>query len=216
MINQRVSPAGIASQPHIEEFGKTAAVKLPAAVSPRVLAVAAPVIAAGVFVFGLAVYEYAGAPRSAQDLAELFGLFLVMALAERFPVQVEGMGANGVTLGFVFSVSAIILLGWPAGVIVAAGAPALVHIFQHRPPLRIAYNGSMFALSALAAGLAVEHVPGDSTEILVARVVLCGFVYCVVNLVLISAILAADSGRNFFTIAQENVVRTIAPFAFMV
>jgi diguanylate cyclase (GGDEF)-like protein len=191
-------------------------VKTPAAVRPRVLAVAVPVIAAGVFVFGLAIHEYAAAPRSARDLAELFGLFLVMALAERFPVQVEGMGANGVTLGFVFSVSAIILLGWPAGVIVAAGAPAVVHILQHRPPLRIAYNGSMFALSAFAAGLSVEHVPGDSTEVLVARVVLCGFIYCVVNLVLISAILAADSGRNFFTIAWENVVRTIAPFAFMV
>jgi len=182
-----------------------------------VLAVAVPVIAAGVFVFGLAVYEYASAPRSAGDLAALFVLFFVMALAERFPVPVEGMGASGVTLGFVFSVSTIILLGWPAGVIVAAGAPAVVHILQHRPPLRIAYNGSMFALSALAAGLAVEHVHGGSTEVLVARVVLCGFLYYwVVNLVLISAILAADSGRNFFTIARENVAQTTAPFAFMV
>ena len=181
------------------------------------LAVAVPVIAAGVFVFGLAVYEYASAPRSAGDLAALFVLFFVMALAERFPVPVEGMGASGVTLGFVFSVSTIILLGWPAGVIVAAGAPAVVHILQHRPPLRIAYNGSMFALSALAAGLAVEHVHGGSTEVLVARVVLCGFLYYwVVNLVLISAILAADSGRNFFTIARENVAQTTAPFAFMV
>jgi diguanylate cyclase (GGDEF)-like protein len=182
-----------------------------------VLAIAVPVIAAGAFVFGLAVYEYATAPRSAGDLAALFGLFVVMALAERFPVPVEGMGASGVTLGFVFSVSTIILLGWPAGVIVAAGAPAVVHIVQHRPPLRIAYNGSMFALSALAAGLAIEHVQGDSTEVLVARVVLCGFLYYwVVNLVLISAILAADSGRSFFTIARENVAQTTAPFAFMV
>ena len=35
-------------------------------------------------------------------------------LAERFPVPVEGMDAGGVTLGFVFAVSAIVLLGWPA------------------------------------------------------------------------------------------------------
>jgi diguanylate cyclase (GGDEF)-like protein len=197
-------------------FGRAAAVKATAAVPPRVLAVAVPVIAAGAFVFGLAVYEYASAARSADDLAGLFGLFSVMALAERFPVQVEGMGANGVTLGFVFSVSTIILLGWPAGVIVAAGAPAVVHILQHRPPLRIAYNGSMFALSALAAGLAVEHVQGNSPAVLVARVVLCGLIYSGVNLVLISAILAADSERNFFTIARGNVAQTTAPFAFMV
>jgi diguanylate cyclase (GGDEF)-like protein len=74
----------------------------------------------------------------------------------------------------------------------------------------------MFALSALAAGLAVEHVHGSSAGILVGRVVLCGFLYYwVVNLVLISAVLSADSGRSFFTIARENITQTTAPFAFM-
>jgi diguanylate cyclase (GGDEF)-like protein len=181
-----------------------------------VLAVVVPVIAAGTATVGFALYRYATVPRSAGDVAALLGLFAVMALAERFPVPVEGMGATGVTLGFVFSVSAIILLGWPAGVIVAAGGPTLTHLLQRRPPLRIAYNGSMFALSALAAGLAVERVQGSSTGVLVARVVLCGFIYYwVVNLILISAVLSADSGRSFFTIAWENIRQTTAPFAFM-
>jgi diguanylate cyclase (GGDEF)-like protein len=46
--------------------------------------------------------------------------------------------------------------------------------------------------------------------------VLCGFLYYwVVNLVLISAVLSADSGRSFFTIARENIAQTTAPFAFM-
>jgi diguanylate cyclase (GGDEF)-like protein len=188
----------------------------PAAIPPRVLAVVAPVIAAGAVTVGFAIYRYADAPRSASDVAALLGLFASMALAERFPVPVEGMGAGGVTLGFVFSVSAIILLGWPAGVIVAAGGPTFTHLLQRRPPLRVAYNGSMFALSALAAGLAMEHVHGNSTGVLVARVVLCGFIYYwVVNLVLISAVLSADSGRPFFTIAWENIRQTTAPFAFM-
>jgi len=178
--------------------------------------VVAPVIVAGVGAVGFAVYRYADVPRSAADVAALLGLFASMALAERFPVPVEGMGAGGVTLGFVFSVSAIILLGWPAGVIVAAGGPTFTHLLQRRPLLRVAYNGSMFALSALAAGLAVEHVHGGSAGILVARVVLCGFLYYwVVNLVLISAVLSADSGRSFFAIARENITQTTAPFAFM-
>lgn len=193
-----------------------AAVTAPAAIRARVLAVVAPVVIAGAAAVGLAAYRYADVPRSAGDIAALLGLFASMALAERFPVPVEGMGAGGVTLGFVFSVSAIILLGWPAGVIVAAGGPTFTHLLQRRPLLRVAYNGSMFALSALAAGLAVEHVHGNSAGMLVARVVLCGFLYYwVVNLVLISAVLAADSGRSFFTIARENVTQTTAPFAFM-
>jgi diguanylate cyclase (GGDEF)-like protein len=182
-----------------------------------VLAIVVPVIAAGTVTVGVALYRYASVPRSAGDVAALLGLFAAMALAERFPVPVEGMGAGGVTLGFVFSVSAIILLGWPAGVIVAAGGPTLTHLLQRRPPLRVAYNGSMFALSALVAGIAIEHVQGgDSTGDLVARVVLCGFIYYwVVNLILISAVLSADSGRSFFTVAWENIRQTTAPFAFM-
>jgi diguanylate cyclase (GGDEF)-like protein len=188
----------------------------PAAIPARVLAVVVPVIVAGVATVGFAVYRYADTPRSAGDAAALLGLFASMALAERFPVPVEGMGAGGVTLGFVFSVSAIILLGWPAGVIVAAGGPTFTHLLQRRPPLRVAYNGSMFALSALAAGIAIEHVQGNSAGILVSRVVLCGFIYYwVVNLVLISAVLSADSGRSFFSIARENIAQTTAPFAFM-
>jgi diguanylate cyclase (GGDEF)-like protein len=191
-------------------------VSAPAAIPARLVAVVTPVIVAGAGAIGLALYRYADAPRSASDLAALFGLLASMALAERFPVPVEGVSAGGVTLGFVFSVSSIILLGWPAGVIVAAGGPTFTHLLQRRPLLRVAYNGSMFALAALAAGIAVEHVHGTSIGILVAQVALCGFLYYwVVNLVLISAVLAADSGRSFFTIARENITQTTAPFAFM-
>ena len=193
------------------------AVKSPAAIPAKVLAIVVPVIVAGAATFAYALYSYAGSSPSATDLAQLLGLFASMVIAERFPVPLEGVSAGGMTLGFVFSVSAIILLGWPAGVIIAAGAPTLTHLVQRRPPLRAAYNGSMFALSALAAGLVVEHVPSNTVPLLVAQVVLCGFVYYwVVNLVLISAVLSASTGRSFFSIARENITQTAAPFAFMV
>ena len=82
--------------------------------------------------------------------------------------------------------------------------------------MRVAYNGAMFALSALVAGLAVERIHGNSVAALVAQVVVCGFLYYwVVNLILISAILAASSGRSFFTIARENITQTTAPFVLM-
>jgi len=192
-------------------------VRPPSATPARVLAIVVPVIVAGAATLAVALYRYAGTSPSASDLAQLFGLFASMVVAERFPVPLEGVRAGGMTLGFVFSISAIILLGWPAGVIIAAGAPTLTHLLQRRPPLRAAYNGAMFALSALAAGLVVERVDGDSVQILVAQVVLCGVVYYwVVNLILVSAVLAADSGHSFFTIAWENITQTAAPFAFMV
>jgi diguanylate cyclase (GGDEF)-like protein len=196
--------------------GKGAAVKARLAIPGKVLAVAAPVICAGVVTVGFAAYRYAATSHSATNVAALIGLFASMVLAERFPVPVEGMDSGGVTLGFVFSVSSIVLLGWPAGVIIAAGAPTLTFLLMRRPPLRIAYNGSMFALSALASGVAIEHVHGSSTGALVGHVVLCAFLYYwVVNLILISAVLAADSGRAFFAVMRENVQQTTAPFALM-
>jgi diguanylate cyclase (GGDEF)-like protein len=188
-----------------------------AAIPPKVLAIVVPVIVAGAAAFAFALYHYVQSSPSARDLAELAGLFASMVIAERFPVPLEGLRAGGMTLGFVFSISAIILLGWPAGVLIAAGAPTLTHLVQRRPPVRAAYNGAMFALSALLAGLVVEHVHGDSVGALIAQVALCGFLYYwPVNLVLISAVLSAESGRPFFTIAWENITQTAAPFAFMV
>ena len=189
----------------------------PTATPAKVLAIVVPVIVAGTATFAYALYAYAGSSPSPSELAQLLGLFASMVVAERFPVPLEGVSAGGMTLGFVFSVSAIILLGWPAGVIIAAGGPTLTHLVQRRPPLRAAYNGSMFALSALAAGLVVERMPGSTVPQLVAQVVVCGVVYYwVVNLVLISAVLSASTDRSFFAIARENVTQTAAPFAFMV
>jgi diguanylate cyclase (GGDEF)-like protein len=201
---EQPAPAGITVSP-------------PAAIPAKVLAIVVPVIVAGAAALAVALYRYAGMHPSAADMGELAGLFASMVVAERFPVPLDGVSAGGMTLGFVFSVSAIILLGWPAGVIIAAGAPTLTHLFQRRPPLRAGYNGAMFALSALVAGLVVEHVHGNSVPMLVARVVLCGVLYYwVVNLVLISAVLSADTGRAFSAIARENITQTAAPFAFMV
>jgi len=200
---ERPALAGISARP-------------PAAITTKVLVIVVPVIVAGGAALVYALYRYASASPSAKDVAQLIGFFACMAVAERFPVPVEGVSAGGVTLGFVFAVSAIILLGWPAGVIVAAGGPMVTHLLQRRPPLRVAYNGAMFALSALVAGLAVEHLNGNSVPMLIAQVVVCGFLYYwVVNLILISAVLSADSGRSFFTIAKENIRQTTAPFLFM-
>ena len=98
-----------------------------------------------------------------------------MVLAERFPVPVEGVDAGGVSLGFVFAVAAIVLFGWQAGVIVAAGGPTVTHLIGHRPPLRVAYNGSMFALAALAGGARrSSRSRRRSVGALIARVAVCG------------------------------------------
>jgi len=174
-----------------------------------------PVCVAGAAAVVAAAYAYGSTAHTPDEAAAFVALFLCMTLAERFPVPVEGLDSGGVTVGFVFAAATILLLGWEAGVMVAAGAPALAGIGR-RPPVRIAYNSAMFALSALAGGLAIEHVQGGSVGALIARLVLCAFLYnWVVNLALVSAVLAADSRRSFFLVARENVRQTSAPLALM-
>jgi len=185
-----------------------------AALPAKVLVLVAPVIVAGLGAVAFAAYRYQSGAPSTADIVSLLGLLASVVIAERFPVPVEGVDSGGVTLGFVFAVSAIILLGWPAGVLVAAGAA--IGMLGHRPAVRATYNGAMFALSALAGGLVIEYVHGNSTGVLVAKVVLCAVLYnWVVNLVLISAVLAASSGHPFVQTARDNIVQTTAPFALM-
>jgi diguanylate cyclase (GGDEF)-like protein len=187
-----------------------------AAAPRRVLAVALPVCLAGVVAAFAAALSYASTAHSATDVAAVATLFLGMVLAERYPVPVEGMDAGGVTLGFVFALAAIVLYGWQAGVLIAAGGVTVTHLLARRPPLRVAYNGSMFALSALAAGLAIQPIHESSAGALLARVAVSALLYnWVVNLVLVSAVLAADSGRSFRELVRANARQTTGPFALM-
>src|SRR5262249_20274436 len=158
--------------------------------------------------------SYASSSHSASAIGAAIGLFVGMVLAEHFPVPVEGMDAGGVTLGFVFAVACICLFGWDAGVLVAASAPALSHLMSHRPPMRVAFNGAMFALAALASGLAIEPFTDETVGGLLIRVALAAFIYnWVVNLVLISGVISLDSGRPFFKLMWTTAKQTTAPFA---
>jgi len=178
--------------------------------------VVAPVLVAGVFTVCWAAYRYAGQAHTPRTVAELVALLAAIAVAERFPVPVEGMGAGGVTVGFVFAIAAIVLLGWPAAVLVVAVGPTVTHLIGKRPPVRVAYNASMFAVSALAAGVVIDQIHATSAAAVVAQVALAAFVYYwIVNLALISAVLAASSGRPYFQVANENLVQTTPPFALM-
>jgi diguanylate cyclase (GGDEF)-like protein len=180
----------------------------------RVLALAIPVCIAGIAAVSAAVLVFTRTPHSIGELISILGLFVVVVVAERFPVPIEGVDA-GVSLVFVFAVAATVLFGWPAGVFIAAGATAIARVILRKPPLRIAYNSSTFALCALGSGLVITQIHGDSTAAVIAKVALCALVYEILDIVLISAVLAANTGQAFSKIAWGNARQTAAPFALM-
>jgi diguanylate cyclase (GGDEF)-like protein len=184
-------------------------------IPPKLLAVVSPVIAAGLAAVAAAAWSFAHDAHGATELTSIAALLAAFTLAERFPVPVHGAEANGVSLGFVFAVAAILLFGWDVGVLVAAVAPAFMQLLEHRPPIRIAYNGAMYAVTAISAGWAIGMIHGSGVGPLLARTVICALVFQGLNTVLITAVISASSRMPFRELIRSNTRWTIVPFALM-
>jgi diguanylate cyclase (GGDEF)-like protein/putative nucleotidyltransferase with HDIG domain len=181
----------------------------------NLLAFLVPVWGAGFVVAAAAAFTFAAAPQSVSSLLGVAGLLALSMLAERYPVPVEGVDVGGVSLGIVFGVSAVVLFGWAAGVIVGFLAPAVIHLMEHRPPMRVAYNASVFALGAAAAGAVIAPIDGDRPSSLLAKVALAFATQYAVNLVLISGVVARHSQRPFISLMRWNLGATLVPAALM-
>jgi diguanylate cyclase (GGDEF)-like protein/putative nucleotidyltransferase with HDIG domain len=182
---------------------------------PRLLAVVAPVIAAGFALVGAAAITFTATPHSTTTLVALFAFLVASLVAHHFPIPVEDLDANGVTLAFVFGVSAVILFGWAGGVLVVFATPAILQTLEHRPPVRIAYNAAAFAATAATAGAALDLLYDSGSGTIVARVAVATSVCYLVNLLLITSAVAAGSGRKWHTLVASSVRKTGLAFTLM-
>ena len=182
---------------------------------PRVLFLVAPVWLAGLGVATAAIASFAAAPRDLAEVAGPLAFLLASTLASRYPVPIEGAESGGVTLSFVFGTSGIILFGWEAGVLIALAAPAIVQLLEHRPLERVAFNASVFAVGAGAAALLVSLVDGSGTAVIVAQVAVSATTQYALNLLLVSAAVAATARRPFPELVVSSTRATAVPFALM-
>jgi diguanylate cyclase (GGDEF)-like protein/putative nucleotidyltransferase with HDIG domain len=187
------------------------------AVTPRRLtALIVPVCVAGFGVLVAAAYVFATTPHSGRALLSLAALTAAATLAERFPVPINVENGGGVvSLTFVFAVAAIVLYGWAAGALLLLVATGAIHVAQHRPFQRIAFNVAVLAIVALTAGLLISPINGDGVGALVAQVLIAATADSVVNILFISAAIALSSGQSYAKLVPANLRATIAPFAFM-
>jgi diguanylate cyclase (GGDEF)-like protein len=187
-----------------------------AVTSRRLNALILPVCLAGLGVLSAAAYVFATTEHSARALISLAALTAAATLAERFPVPINAESGGGVTsLTFVFAVAAIVLFGWAAGALLLLAATAIVQLAQHRPLQRISFNVAVLALVALAAGLLIAPIQGDSVGAVIARVVVAATADNIVNIVLISAAIALSKNQPYLKLMKTHVRATIVPFAFM-
>lgn len=181
----------------------------------RLLAVLVPVWLAGAGAVAAAAVSLATTPRSLRDLAGIVALLAFTMLADRYPVPLPGVDTGGVSLHIVFGVSAIVLFGWAAGTLIVVAAPTVVHLLQHRPPVRVAYNAAGMALAASAAAAAAAAIDGQGAGHLLATVVTVFSVQTTVNIVLVAAVVAAHSRRPFLPTLRANAQRILVPFGLM-
>ena len=169
---------------------------------PRLLAVVAPVCAAGIAVTLVGAVSFALSQHKTTTLIGLVALLAASTLADRFPVPVEGIDP-GVSLSFVFGVASIVLFGWAAGVLVVVLPPTITQLLEHRPRIRVAYNASVLALAATAAGSLVGPLADhDAASGVLARIGVAASAQYTVNLVLITAVIAVTARRSIFSLAR--------------
>ncbi len=181
----------------------------------RLAPIVAPICLLGLGSVFAAAFSFATEHHSTSRLIGVAALLAASTLASHFPVPLAGPDSGGVSLSFVFGASAIVLFGWDAGVLVAFAAPVLIQFLEHRPPIRIAYNGSVFAVAAGAGGLLVSLIGGQGTDALTAKVAIAATTQYAINLVLISLVVAASSRRPFLGLIRASLRWTLVIFALM-
>jgi diguanylate cyclase (GGDEF)-like protein len=173
------------------------------------------VCAAGGAVVIAAIVALAQGLPSLTILGGAAALLAASFLADRFPVPLDHLDANGVSLGFVFSVSAVLLFGWAPAVLVVALAPAAMQALERRPPERIAFNTAVHALAAGAGALAVSPFDSSVALALVGATAACTLAQYFVNIGLVSVAAGIASRRRLADVLRRNVASTALPFALM-
>src|SRR5262249_5357423 len=108
------------------------------------IAVGVPIIAGAV-----ALLWHAHPPHRVVVGAAVF--FVCAAAAELKPLSLDVENTRVVSLAFIFVVSAQVLFGWEYGIAVGVGAMLVAQLAGGAPPLRLAFNCSVYAISTFAS-----------------------------------------------------------------
>src|ERR1043166_176542 len=171
----------------------------------RLLSVVVPVSVVGIAAYLAAAYTFARNPASATTIVGVCAFLLASTLAERFPVPVEGTDANGVSLGFVFAVAALVLFGGAPATFVYATAPTVVALLDRRPLIRTIFNAGAFGLVGTIAGLLLRSFHGHGSAAALLPVSVTAVVIYSVNIAVVTgAIAASGSERSYLDLVRAN------------
>ena len=179
--------------------------------------VALALVVAGVCATGLALTIAAvlTADIGGTEIVGVIALTAAAGLAEALPVPVVGVGPGATSLANIFIVAAVAVYSWQAGVVVAVAAMLAGEIAAPRAFVRAAYNVSLYACSAAAAGAVIALV-NDSTDVALGVAAVFGSAaFYVVDVSLLAGVIAASRRVSPGRVVYDFARSTVAPFVTM-
>ena len=176
-----------------------------------------PVAGIGTGLAVAALVVFATADPSPEVVAGVLVLFAASALAEAFPVPIEGVRIGLTSFATVFIVATAIFYGWAPAVLVAFATMALTEAVRRRPLVRVAYNSSLYVLAATAAALAASAVdrPGETLASLMLATLVASTAFYAVDIALLAAIIARAEREPYVDLLGRYFYWTLAPFSVM-
>jgi diguanylate cyclase (GGDEF)-like protein len=181
----------------------------------RLLPVIVPVVFGATVAVVVAASSLAASEPSAGELAGLAALLVASTFVEAFPVPIENVPVGGTSLATVFIVGTAALYGWAAAVLIGFLTQLLVEVGRHQPPTRIAYNSSVYALAATAAGGVAAASPDDGFGLLSVEIGLAATAFYAVNLPLVAVVVSRWAREPFFALLGRAVSSTAIAFGIM-
>jgi signal transduction histidine kinase len=153
--------------------------------------------------------------RERPDNAALLGatgLLAAAVVAEAFPMPIEGVDVGAMSLASVFIVAAAAIYGWPTAAAVGFFTMVGVELAVSRPPIRVAYNTSLYVCAGISAGIAAAAVGSDDLRALVAGGFLAAGAFYAIDMVLLAAVIARLHARSYLASVRQLVYSTVVAF----
>lgn len=174
-----------------------------------------PVTVAGQALVLAAVYVLSTSGIDVSLVVGSVALLGAALLAEAFPVPIEGVAAGRTSLASIFIVGTGVIYGWPAASIVGSLTMALVETAHRRPPRKVLFNTGLYALAAGAAGAVAAPIGGQGLGALVLAAAAASTAFYLVDITLLSAVLAEATSQPFLRVYARSTYSTAAPFMIM-
>ena len=149
------------------------------------------------------------------DLGVLLGiaaLLLAAAIAEAFPLPIQGIPIGATSLASLFVVGTGALYGWEAATVVAFAVQLLVEPIRKQPLIRLAYNASVYSLAGAAAGgtaAALDHT------VVGVQVPAATAAFYAVDLCLIALVVARADDEPFLPLLMRTIRATALVLVIM-